>query len=131
MNERATGKFPFRPPSAPQIKILKDISDNRKFWRKVQPLFSDEIQTPGSITLTEGNELASDDKKVAEILTDNFVNTTASLEISEEEENLTKTNEIRNPIDIAVNAYKRHPSIQLRKERVTVNEKFSFQHVPI
>ena len=81
--------------------------------------------------MTEGNELVSDDKKVAEILTDNFVNTTASLEISEEEENLTKTNEIRNPIDIAVNAYKRHPSIQLRKERVTVNEKFSFQHVPI
>ena len=61
---------------------LKDISDNRKFWKTVKPLFSDKIQTPGSITLLEGDELVSDDKKVAEILNEFFVNITASLEIS-------------------------------------------------
>ena len=32
-------------------------------------------------------------------------------------------------IDIAVNAHKRHPSIKLIIRRVTVSEKFSFQHV--
>ena len=70
-------------------------------------------------------------RKLPKILNDFFVNITASIDISEVEENLTKTNEIRNPIDIAVNAYKRHPSIQLIKQRVTVSEKFSFQHVSI
>ena len=108
---------------------LKDISDNINFWRKLKPLFSDKIQIPGSITLIDGYELVSDDKKVAEILNDYFVIITASLEISEVEENLTKTNELRDPLDIAVNAYKRHPSIQLIKQRVTVSETFSFQHV--
>ena len=102
---------------------LKDISDNRKFWRKIKPLFSDKIETTGSITLPEGNELVSD-KEVAELLNDYFVNITASLEISEVEENFTKTNEIRDPIDIAVNAYKRHPSIQLIKQMVTVSENY-------
>ena len=54
--------------------------------------------------------MVSDDKKVAEILHDYFVIITASLEISEVEENLTKTDKIWDPVDIAVNAYKRHPS---------------------
>ena len=89
------------------------------FWKTVKPLLSDKIQTPGSITLLEGEELISDDKKVAEILNDYFVNITASLEISEVEENLIETNEFRDPIDVAVNMYKCHPSIQLIKQRVT------------
>ena len=110
---------------------LKNISDNRKFWKTVKPLFSDKIQTLGSITLLEGDELVSEDKKVAEILNDYFVNITASLEISEIEENLIKTNELSDPINIAVNMYKRHPSIQLIKQRVTVGEKFSFQQVSL
>ena len=109
----------------------KDISDNRKFWKTVKPLFSDKIQTPGSITLLKGDEQVSDDKKVAEILNEYFVNITASLEISGVEENLVKTNEVSDPIDIDVNMYKRHPSIQLIKQRVTVSEKFSFQQVSL
>ena len=100
-------------------------------FKTVKPLFSDKIQTPGSITLLEGDELVSDDKKVAEILNGYFVNITASVEISGVEENLVKTNEVSDPIDIDVNMYKRHPSIQLIKQRVTVNEKFSFQRVSL
>ena len=69
---------------------LKGISDDRIFWRNVKPLFSNIIQIPESVTLLEGNEMVSDDKKVAEILNDDFVNITASLEISEVEENLKK-----------------------------------------
>ena len=35
---------------------LNDISDDRKFWKTVKPLFSDKIQTPGNITLLEDDE---------------------------------------------------------------------------
>ena len=83
-------------------------------------LAPDKIQTLGSITLLEGDELVADDKKVAEILNEYFVNITASLEISGVEENLVKTDELRDPVDIAVNMYKRHPSIQLIKQRVSI-----------
>ena len=97
----------------------------------VKLLFSDKIQSPGSIPLLEGDELVSDGKKFAEILNEYFVNITASLEISGVEESLVKTNEVREPIDIAVNMYKRHPNIQLIKQRATVSEKFSFQQVSL
>ena len=69
--------------------------------KTVKPLFSDKIQTPGSITLLYGDELVSDDKKVAEILNEYFVNITASLKISGVEENLAKPNEVRDPANIA------------------------------
>ena len=42
-----------------------------------------------------------------------------------------KPRELREPIDIAVNAYERHPSIQLIKQRAAVSEKFAFQCVSI
>ena len=69
---------------------LEDISDNRKFRKTVKPLFSDKIQTPGNTTLLEGDALVSGDRRVAEILNNYFINITASLEISEEEQNFTK-----------------------------------------
>ena len=72
--------------------------------------------------MLEGNKLVSDDKKVAEILRDYSVNVTASLAISEVKENLIKKNELPDPIDIAVNACKCHPSIQLIKQRVNASE---------
>ena len=53
--------------------------------------------------MLEGEELISDDKKVAKILNDYFVNIIASLEISEVEENLIETNKFRDRIDVAVN----------------------------
>ena len=77
----------------------------------VKPLFSDKIQP--NITLLEGDELVSDDKRVAENLNDYFVNITASLEISEVEQNFTKTNKSSEPAVIALDTYKSHKSIRL------------------
>ena len=44
------------------------------------------------MTLLLGDELVSDDEKVAEILNDYFANITAGQETSEVEQDLTKTN---------------------------------------
>ena len=43
------------------------------------------------------------------------------------EKTLKVTNEFRDHIDVAVNTYKCHPSIQLIKRRVTVSAKFAFR----
>ena len=78
--------------------------------------FSDKIQTPGNITLLEGDEPVFQDEKVAEILNDYFVNITAGLEASELEQNLTKTNRSCDPVDIAIDKYNSHPNIQLIRQ---------------
>ena len=35
----------------------KDITDNRKFWKSVKPIFSDKVQTYQSIALIENRNL--------------------------------------------------------------------------
>ena len=98
--------------------------------------FSDKFQTPGNITLLEGDELISDDEKIAKILNDYFVDVTAGWKIAEVEQNLTKTNESCDPVDVAIEMYKidmytRHPSIKLIKQKTEAREKFSFQQVSL
>ena len=61
---------------------LKLLTDNRKCWRTVKPLFSDKIQTSTAITLLENNELVNDNSVVANIFNDYFVSITNSQTIS-------------------------------------------------
>ena len=110
---------------------FRNMTDNRKFWKTIKPLFSDTIQTPGKIALSEGVELISDDKNVAEKLNNYFVNITASLELSEVMENLIELGKLLDPTDIAINMYKCHPSVRSIKQRVFVRQKFSFQQVTL
>ena len=60
---------------------LKLLTDNRKVWRTVKPLFSDKIQASIAITLLENDELVSDNKVVANIFNNYFVRITDSLNI--------------------------------------------------
>ena len=52
---------------------LSKVSDNRKFWSTVKPLFSEKCISTDSITLIENKVIISDDKQVADILTASLV----------------------------------------------------------
>ena len=110
---------------------MKLLTDNRKFWRIVEPLFSDKIQTSTAITLLENNKLVNDNRAVANIFNDYFVIITDSLDIPTVSENLTPTNEISGPLDIALTKYKSHPSVKLIKERVQLEHRFEFERVSL
>ena len=110
---------------------MKLLTDNRNFWRTVKPLFSDKTQTSTAITLLENDELVSDNKVVANIFNNYFVRITDSLNIPTVSENLMPTNEISDPLDIALTKYKFHPSVQCIKERVQVKQRFEFKHVSL
>ena len=42
---------------------LNKITDNKKFWNTVKPLFSNGTSTAGNITLVENNEIITEDKE--------------------------------------------------------------------
>ena len=106
---------------------MKLLTDNRKCWRTVKPLFSDKIQTSTAITLLENNELVNDNSVVANIFNDYFASITDSLDIPTVSENITATNEIKDPLDIALT----NLSVKLIKERVQVEHRFEFEHVSL
>ena len=106
---------------------LKSLNDNRKFWKTVKPLFSGKIKTSSSVTLLENGELISDDKAVAEIFNEYFANITSSLGIEETGSNLVSTDDIDDPVELAVVKYSLHPSIKRIAENFRPTEMFVFR----
>ena len=51
---------------------LKDITDSKKFWATVKPLFSNKIKSTKYMTLEENGKIISNDKKLVRFLT-NFL----------------------------------------------------------
>ena len=62
----------------------KVFSDNKRLYKTVKPLFSNKIQSSSCVTLLENGVGKSDEGKVAEILSNYFVNITEILGIANE-----------------------------------------------
>ena len=93
-------------------------------------MLSNEIQSSTAITLLENDELVND-KVVANIINDYFVIITDSFDIPIVSENMTPTNEIIDPVDIALTKYKFNPSVKLIKEIVQVEQRFEFKQISL
>ena len=53
---------------------INNLTDNRKFWKAIKPVFAEKIQTASSITLKVNGELTNDDRKIAELFNNYFLN---------------------------------------------------------
>ena len=94
------------------------ISDNKRFWNMVKPLFTDKVRTMEQIALIENDEIIYNAKDVSEVFNTFFSNAIKVLNI---EPNNAIINDIITESDlilIAIERYKFHPSI------LKINEKF-------
>ena len=95
---------------------ISSITDNKKLWETVKPLFSDKISHKETINLAVNDTILSDDQVVADIFNNYFNNIVKNL--------LTVTNknypkEIANsvnlnlldPVEAAILKFKNHPSL--------------------
>ena len=95
---------------AKKNKYYKDldvtlITDNKKFWKTVKPLFSDKIRNQSKIILVENDKVIFDDRQVAEIFNNYFPTVTNTLGITENLKNMRSTEGIIDPINIAIEKY--------------------------
>ena len=115
-----------------------DITDNKKFWGNVKPLFSDKCVLKDDITLNVRTgffkeELISDDDHLAHIFNNFFSNAVKSLNIDYFEHFsfdcvfCDSEDEVTN----AIEKYSKHPSIVKIKEHYPENTTFSFQNTDL
>ena len=90
---------------------IKNITDNKKFWQTVKPLFTDKGSKNQNITLVKDNCIISNDQDVSESLNNFFKSAVDSLNISENQCLLTDTRELIDPVEIAIKKFESHPSI--------------------
>ena len=96
----------------------------------MKPICTGKSKVKSKITLIENDEIISDDKKVAEILNNNFVDAVENLKIekSVRRENPTCQGlSMEQRIDAILEDYKEHPSIVMINNKVRVITKFKFR----
>ena len=77
---------------------LKNVTDNKKFWKTVKPFLSDKVTTFPQITLVENDKIISDESKVANSFSNFFENAVHSLGIKTKESKNDKYG-LKNPVE--------------------------------
>ena len=110
---------------------MKVFNDNKTFWKRIKPLFSEKSSSNRNITLIENDIVISDKREVAEKLNNYFVEAVEYLEIAEfQSDNDTIYSEnVDEQIDNIIKKYKSHPSILKIKENVKLETKFKFSDI--
>ena len=66
-----------------------DLSDNEKFWKTIQPYFSNKGSNSNKMLFKEKVDLVSDEKQLASVINQFFINITKSLNLKEDREALS------------------------------------------
>ena len=110
---------------------LKIFEDNKKFWQRIKPLFSEKNNLKGNITIVEDGIVTSDNKQVAEKLNNYFIEAVENLEIEEFicDDHFVHSQNVDANIDSIIRKYKFHPSILKIKEHVKLETRFKFSDI--
>ena len=112
---------------------LKLFKDNKLFWKRIKPLFSEKTKLSGNITIVEEGKVTSDKKEVPEMLNNYFIEAVENLEIEEfmPDDNFVYSKDSNDDIDNIIRKYKSHPSILRIKENVKLETKFKFNDITV
>ena len=97
------------------------ISDNRKFWKTINPLFSNKGNHGNKIKLLENEEIIDEDTKVAEELNNFSKTAVASLDIHGNAYAVENVENMSDRVEKAIKKFEFDPSILLIKNRISKN----------
>ena len=110
---------------------LKDITDSKRLWATVKPLFSNKIKSTESITREQNGKIISNDKELVRIFSEVFVKILPNLGVNTNHRFLINTDNENDPIEKVIAKYKNHPSIISIKKFIENSDfSFCFQHIP-
>ena len=104
------------------------ITDNKKFWKTVKPLFSEKVISAESITIVENDTIYNNDSDVSQIFNQFFSNVVKNLNILPNDDVINDNVNDPDIINRAILKYQHHPSILKIKEVFGNQDTFSFVH---
>ena len=99
----------------------KVISDNKKFWQTISPLFSEKAFRKETIILKDSNRTITNNHELAETFNTFFSNITQNLKIDSNLVEITENLNISDSVLKAIKKYEKHPSIIRIKEKMKNN----------
>ena len=106
---------------------IKNVTDNKIFWKTVKPFLSDKVTNVQKINLLEEGKLISQENEITESFSNFFEKAVNSLDIKGFHTAIS-TSDINDPIEKAIEKFKEHPSIKAINANVAIAI-FDFQKV--
>ena len=106
---------------------MKLVTDNKTFWTTIKPFLGHKISKSSKIILVEGDEIISADKDISRKFDRVYKNAVSSLKIQCEFVN--KCDGLEDPVEIAIQKFKKHPNITAIKENIVSPEVFKFHKI--
>ena len=98
---------------------IRYLSDNKKFWKTTKPYFSNkELYSNNIFLFKEKGHLVSNEKQLATIINNFFINITKDLELKEDNSRNAYT------LEDMLKVFNTHQSVE---RNIKINEKLSFQ----
>ena len=109
---------------------LHDVTDTKRFWKTVKPLFGKNVKTCNTISPIEKSIVITSEKALAKTFKNIFVNTVPNLGIDAYNVSEVTTSDT-NSLTSIIEKYKYHPSITATKNHRDKIEKpnFSFNEI--
>ena len=97
---------------------IKPVTDNKKFWQTVKPLFSNKVKAKTVIKLVENDAMIDDESEIAKNFNEYFVNIVKKLGILTEQQTMYSAANQLSEVEMAITKYKNHPSIKAITDRM-------------
>ena len=101
---------------------MRRVNDSRKFWKIVKPFFSEKQKKLTKIILLENDIITSNDKEIAEIFNDCFLNNSST-------ESSNTVAKQKDSLEDIIEKYELHPSILKIRETVQSDDKFYLKNI--
>ena len=108
---------------------VKNITDNKTFWKAVIPFLSNIVTSTQKITLTDNDKVVKNDNDTARVLNTFFSNIVSCLKIPDYNNCDPLAETIQEPVLKAIVKYKSHQSILTIGEICKKDSQFSFRCV--
>ena len=106
----------------------RKITDNKTFSKTITPFISSKAPSLSRITLIEKEAIISHNQKVAETLSKFIVKAVEILDIKEFK-NISNTDGLSDPVEVAIKKYENHLSIIAITEKFNFTVRFEFEKV--
>jgi len=105
------------------------ILERNNFWKHIKRAFSDNERYMQKLTLVSNGKIISDDKEQADTFMEFFAKAVDNLQILENRHLLNEDSQGQGDIENIISKFKYHPSILKIKEKVNIDQLFTFKEV--
>ena len=109
---------------------LRNLQDNKKFWKLVKPIFSEKSACDKLQALVKDDKIITDKEDLVTEMNDYFANITKSLRINDVPRDDISL-ETCDEIDRIIMMYENHPSVLKIRSSYSVSTEFSFDHISV